>query len=58
MSAQRSDALVDAKGAAPHFGCCPKHFVDRVSKQPGFPQPIKWRPLVWVEAKVLAFRDR
>ena len=49
---------LDAKEAAPLFRCSPRHFVDRVSKQPGFPQPIKWRPLVWVESKVLAFRDR
>ena len=58
MSAQRSADLVDAKEAARHFGCSARHMVDWVSKQPGFPQPVKWRPLVWVEAKVLAFRDR
>ena len=57
MSAQRSEDTVDAKEAAPLFGYKPRHFVDVVCKQPGFPEPIKLRPLVWVKWRVIEFRD-
>ncbi len=57
MSAQRSEALMDAAQAAAEFGCSERQMVDRVSKRPGFPQPTKFRPLLWVAWKVIEFRD-
>lgn len=57
MNAQRKEDTVDANEAAELFRCSPRHLVDRVSKQPGFPKPIKLRPLVWVAWRVLEFRD-
>lgn len=57
MSAQRSERLVSATEAAALFGCSERHMVDRVCKQPGFPDPIKLRPLLWVEWRVLDYRD-
>ena len=57
MSAQRGERLVSATEAAAYFGCSERHMVDRVSKAPGFPEPIKLRPLLWVEWRVLEYRD-
>lgn len=57
MSAQRSERVIEAKEAADLFKCSERHMVDRVSKRPGFPPPIKLRPLVWVEWRVIEFRD-
>jgi predicted DNA-binding transcriptional regulator AlpA len=57
MSAQRSERLVDAHEAAALFGCSERHMVDRVCKRPGFPSPVKLRPLLWAEWRVLEYRD-
>lgn len=49
--------VADAKGIAPLIGCKPRYIVDEVSKRPGFPTPVKFRPLMWPIAKVIEWRD-
>jgi hypothetical protein len=57
MSAVKSERLVNASEAAALFGCSERHLVDRVCKRPGFPHPVKLRPLLWAEWRVLEYRD-
>lgn len=50
------EAIEAAEGGA-LFNCSGRYFVDVVSKSPGFPEPIKLRPLTWLEPEVRQWRD-
>lgn len=51
------DDVVTAEQVAPWFNCSTRQVVDRLSKEPGFPLPIKRRPLTWTRGKVLEYRE-
>jgi len=55
-AAEKIEDTVTAEEVAPMFGCKARHIVDRVSKRPGFPQPVNRRPLTWTRDKVLEYR--
>lgn len=48
---------VTAEEVAPLFNCSARHVVDRLSKEPCWPSPIKRRPLTWTLDRVLQARE-